>query len=204
MRPCKRAAYGATLFHVLTASAALACPVAADLDGAGIRFIGTDGSDVVHRRLDAARVEIDYVVDGVPLSRSVLIHGVYPVWFGDIEPSGAIVLGTGGVFGRAGKVSDVPVPVSGLTWEGSYTFTNATGSYPETSVVSVGTPTTWTLGDCTLNALPVVATVTGSDGVTYSEDMTYLPDFGTAVLVGVTDTEGTVNYEYGGVRTEAN
>lgn len=203
MRTRTRAAYGAALFHVLTAGAALACPVAADLDGAGVRFIGADGSDVVHRRLDAERIEIDYVVDGGAISRSILVHGVYLIWFGDLDPSGGVVADTGGVFSHSGKFSDLPLPVPGLVWESVYTFTDATGSYGESSVVSIAAPTTWTLGDCTLNALPATVVATVSDGATYTETMMYLPDLGTAVLMEFTDSGGADTYEYTAVRAEA-
>ncbi|OAN84548.1 hypothetical protein A8B78_06725 [Jannaschia sp. EhC01] len=204
MRPQTQSAQGAALLYALTASAALACPTAADLDGGGIRFIGADGADEVHRRLDAERIEIDYVVENQPTSRSILAHGVYIVWYGDIDGAGAIVPGSGGVFARPDKLSTLPMPAPGLEWEGGYMFTDATGSYGESGALTVEAATTWTLGTCALTALPATMVVSGVDGPLYTEEMMYLPDLGTAVLVAVTDTAGPTTYEYVAVRAEAN
>ncbi|GAB5446619.1 hypothetical protein [Gymnodinialimonas sp.] len=203
MRTCTRTAPGAALLYVLSASAALACPTASDLNGAGVRFVGSDGADEVHRRLDAERIEIDYVVDGGTLSRSVLAHGVHLLWYGDIDGAGAVVPDSGATAARAGKLSDLPVPAPGLTWEGSYAFTDATGTIEETGAMSVAEPTPWVLGDCTLTALPVTVVVSDTGGVAYTETMMFVPDLGTAVLVGVTDSGGETAYTYTSVRAEA-
>lgn len=204
MRKSLKGAHGAAFLCILSAGVAVACPAASDLEGAGIRFIGADGADVIHRRLDAERIEIDYAVDNVQLSRSILAHGVYLLWFGDLDGAGVVVPGTGGVYGRGVKLSDLPVPEPGLTWEGSYTFTDSAGTYEESGALSVAAPTTWTLGDCTLDAFPVTMVISASDSVTYTETMMYLPAFGTAVLMGYTDTGGSDTYEYTAVRAEAN
>lgn len=199
-----RAATGTALLYVITAGIAMACPAASDLNGAGIRFIGADGADEVHRRLDAERIEIDYVVEGAPLTRSILVHGVYIVWHGDLDEAGRVVPGAGGVFARAEDLSDLPVPAPGLAWTGDYVFTDSSGSYTETGVLSVGAPTTWTLGDCTLTAMPAAMTVSDSEGPMYTETMMYLPDYGTAVLVEVRESEGSTDYDYTAVRANTN
>lgn len=210
MRTGNRAADGAALLYVLTtstaaavfaASAASACPVAADLERSGIRFVGED-SDVIHRRLDAEQIEIDYVVDNAPLSRSVLAHGVYLVGYGDLDGGGEIAEGTSGSVTRPQTLSELPVPTPGLSWEGSYEFADSTGAYDESAAMSVGAPTQWNLGECSLSALMVRMAVSDSEGVSYTETMMYLPDLGTAVLVGVNDSNGDTEYVYTEVRVE--
>lgn len=197
MRTRNRAAYGAALLYVLSAAPVWACPVAADLDGAGIRFVGADGSDEVHRRAEPDMVAIDYVTLGtLGGNRSVLVHGIYLHSFSDVDGSGAVVDGSLGVFTRPGKVTDLPLPVSGLTWSGGHSFTDATDTFTEAVSITVGAPTTWTLGACSYTALPVLAITSDGTQEIYRETMTYLPDLGTAVLVRFSDSSGPSTYDY--------
>lgn len=203
MRTRQRAAYGAALLYVLTASAALSCPVASDIEGAGIRFIGADGADVVHRRLDANRVQADYIFPDEPgASRSILIHGVYVQWFGQVDGAGAVLDDSSGVFVRSETPEQMPMPEVGMTWRTDYVFQDGGGQINETMEIAVRNPTTWQLGTCSYDALPVETITTLADGYVYREFMTYLPDFGTAVLVGYTDSDATDVYEYVDIAVE--
>lgn len=204
MRTRQRAAYGAALLYVLTAAPAFACPVAADLDGAGIRFVGADGTAVIHRRASGALIDIDFVTSDTPgASRSSLFHGTYLHSFSEVDPAGQVAPNSIARFIRGGKEGDLPPPTPGLIWNGTHTFVDGADRFVEDVAITVGAPTTWTLGACSYRALPVVA-ITSADGQeSYRETMTYLPDLGTAVLVAFQDPATAPDpYTYVDIRVE--
>lgn len=196
-----KAAIGAAVFSVL-AGTALACPVADDL-ATGIRFTGPDGTFVVHRRIAPDVVEIDYVAPDEPgFSRSTLVHGVYILSIANFDAAGLPIPDSSAQFDRAGKQSDLPVPSAGLSWTGSHDYVDGSGAYAETSMLTVGQPTTWALGPCTYTALSAAMTTEPEGGGTYTETMTYLPELGTAVFVAFDDPNGAGGYTYTQISVE--
>jgi hypothetical protein len=197
---------GGGLTLATTVAAMASCPIAADMDGEGVRFVGADGYDVVHRRLDAERVEARYFEAAAPndwSSRSILIHGVHVQWFGNYDATGRLEDGSATILAREIPVSDLPVPVPGLNWQGEHVF-QQTGEAPlsEVTNLSVRGPTEWQLGACTFEALMVIAANTSEDGYQYTETMMYVPELRTAVLVDFTDNESNSPYTYIAVRAE--
>ncbi|MEJ6388193.1 hypothetical protein [Gymnodinialimonas ulvae] len=185
---------------LMGAGGALACPTGADMDGAGVRFVGADGYDVVHRRLDANRVETTYFEAATPgdwASRSIIIHGVHVQWFANIDAQGRVEDGSATVFARETPISELPMPVVGMDWQGTY-MVQETGQAPvrESIAMRAAGPTQWQVGRCTFEALEVIATATAADGYRYTETMMYLPDLGTAVLVDFLDDQGSAPYSY--------
>lgn len=182
------------------------CPIAADMDG-GVRFVGADGYDVVHRRMDAERVEATYFEAAAPtnwFSRSILIHGVHVQWFGNYDSAGQLEEGSGTIIAREIPQSDLPVPVPGLAWQGEHVF-QQTGEAPlaEVTNLTVRGPMEWQLGTCTFtDALMVIAASSSADGYQYTETMMFVPELHTAVLVDFTDDQGSSPYTYVAVRAE--
>lgn len=195
MRTRERTAYGAAVFYVLTTSAALACPLAANLDTGGVQFTEADGSVDVYRRLDAERLEGEYISPDFPeVSRSVLINGIFVQGFASFI-DGELVVESIGQVRRAMTPAEMPVPVAGLTWSVAQVFEDATSRVEETLTIEVGAEETLLLGDCSYTLLPVTVTIRASDGV-FEEQIHYLPELGVGLLAGFTDNTGTTTYEY--------
>lgn len=197
MRTRAGTAPGAAVLLVLGASIAqAACPTAADMS-TGVRFVDTEGAVEVHTRLDAQRVQVDYISPDTPgAARSVMIHGVYAQWYGGVLDSGGLEPGSLSYFFREMPVDQMPVPEPGLIATIDQLFIFDGSLDEEVLRVSVGAPEPWTLGDCTLTRLPVeIVTEVPSD--TIYEFFGYLPELGTGVLTRYHREDATIQtYHY--------
>jgi len=126
----------------LSAAAAMACPVADDLRTNGGRFLGPDGVDEVHKRLDADRVQIDLYEPGVPGSyRSIMIRGVYLQWLGSVEGNGRITPDSVFPVNRAEPPNAPPLPTAGYSWSGTQQFVDVVaGNLDDETVTIVAGP----------------------------------------------------------------
>lgn len=202
MRTCQRAAHGAALFYVLSAASALACPTAADMSGAGVRFTGPNGDRVTHSRIDPARTQADWTAgeDGFA-SRSILIHGTYVEAYGDLL-NGQIDPNTRGAVTRPTPAEAMPVPEPGLTWSTAQVFTDTGGAFNEQLEISVADAEKLILSGCEYEVFPVTMVIT-SGGTPYTEEVTYFPSLGTGILVAVTDVDGRYTFDYNQISVEA-
>ncbi|MEJ6391729.1 hypothetical protein V8J82_00595 [Gymnodinialimonas sp. 2305UL16-5] len=203
MRTRLYSTYGATLVSLLGAGAALACPVASDLEAGGIRFTTTDGSAEIQRRLDEHRIEVDFVIPNDPIvSRSITIHGTYLAWYGTILENGALERGSAGWVTRPMDLAEIPEPVAGEAWSTMQTFfDDAGGKVEERLIASIGARTTWNLGACSYEAVPVSITISTEDD-TYTEQVMYIPALRTGVLTGYSDSSGSGSYDYVDIAVE--
>ncbi|WP_375280806.1 hypothetical protein [Pseudooctadecabacter sp.] len=174
-------------FATLIASPAFAqCPTGADLAN-GIVFTTDLGDVETFTQRPNGIVQIDALSSEGAVYRTLLGQGVHVLQLSDLEDGNVLpdsIVSTSYPM----AASALPVPQPGDNWTVD-TMINAYGDiYPETQTQTWGQQTTYTVGDCTFDAVPAKFRY-DSDGFTINEDIIYFPTLGLSLLVGYQDTD---------------
>ena len=174
-----------------------ACPTADMLNGNGILFTQDNGDFEIHQLAPNGSIlqRADY--DGFA-SVNYIVHGVHVLQLSD-EENGRILPDSIWLFYFGMPISDLPKPVAGGTWSATTTQTHFGSSERETVRHRWGRMTSYSIGNCTMDAIPVTVKYSSAD-YNHTEEAMYFPDLGTAILTGYADSEGRDDYTFVDVR----
>lgn len=172
-----------------TTASAERCPVAADMNGAGVVVTFADDSVVTYTRSGDTVLEVSRFADA---SRDFWLEshrGVFPVADGQMrgdEPDRRYVVQSS----YPVPLSDLPKLERGLVWSGNLKEIDSSGvELGQSSLtVKVGGLRPKTVGGCDFPALPVETLFTGPDGG-YQATVDYIPELG----IGVQTAGGPLN-----------
>ena len=167
------------------------CPTAADVAKTGVLITFEDEVSEVHQEISAGQIQIDYMSPDYQ-GQSLYAHSVYALSFATIE-DGHIVPGSVWVFSYVAGNDTLPIPEPGGSWESQSAY-RIDGSI-ETEIVqhTWGESTSIQIGDCTYDAVPVRIDFDG-DFYDHTEEMLFMPDLGTAILLAYEDGDGRDEY----------
>ncbi len=189
----------AALSFAVAPTLALSCPTVADLDAGGLAFT-VDGEGEYHRRAANGLIVVDSqaAADGY-VSRSVLAHGVHVVHLVDLQ-DGVVQQDTAWRFVFEKQLDNLPVPQPDKTMTlRSWSLEGVLRGEEEVIAHTWGPQTSYSIGACTYDAIPVRADYDG-ESYDHFEELMYLPALETAILVSYGDVDGTDQYSYTAVQ----
>ncbi len=169
----------------LAAPAFADCPVSMADAADGVHVTFTDFHVRFERQADGSVIEEeDYFSDGSGF-RVHSMHGAYVLQSWDTM-HGAVVNGTSEITEYSNGMSDLLLMGPGQSHVVQAVRTHDDGTVNVESIgVSVQPAITLTLGNCTMQAWPMIVTTTNSaDGGAFVDELTYLPNLGFAIYHG--------------------
>lgn len=183
----------------ISVAAQTSCPTADMLDGQGIRFTQDNGDYEIHRMASNGAIQQNTYFGGDE-SLNYLAHGVHVLQLSSIE-DGRIIPDSLWQFVFEEPIADLPAPVAGGTWSTRTTQVQI----GETTIEHVrhrwGATTQYTMGNCTLDAIPVSVKYTSRE-YDHIEEALYFPDLGTAILTAYSDSDGRDEFTFVSVRAQ--
>jgi len=174
-----------------------ACPTADMLNGNGITFTQDNGDSETHQLAANGSILQRMNYDGV-YSVNYLVHGVHVLQLSD-EEDGRILPDSIWLFDFGMPISDLPVPVAGGRWSVTTTQTYAGAIERETVSHNWGGMTSYTIGNCTLDAIPITIKYSSAD-YDHTEEVMYFPDLETAILTAYVTSDERDEFTFVDVR----
>ncbi|MGJ8609916.1 MAG: hypothetical protein ACSHWY_02405 [Octadecabacter sp.] len=195
LRPA--ALFAAFMLAPVAALAQANCPTADMLNGGGIRFTQSNGDQEIHRLAQNGAIaqEISY---GEYSSLNYLAYGVHVLQLSDLE-NGRIVPESIWQFSFPMQISELPEPVAGGTWRVNTSAIFEGEAIRETIVHRWGALATFTIGNCTLSAIPVTVKYSNADE-RHTEEVMYFPALKTGVLTAYIADGVRDDFSYSAVR----
>ncbi len=191
------AVLGLSVVLPASAIAQTGCPTRAMLEGNGIQFRSSLADVEIHRLAANGTIvqDIDYFGDK---SQNVLGYGVHVLQLANIT-DGRIDQGSIWRFAFDVDISALPEPVPNGTWSAQTTSYYQGDATPEKVTHTWGALQQYSIGSCTLNAIPVSVSYDSKD-YDHTEEAVYFPDLGTAILTAYIDADGREDYTYTSIR----
>ncbi|MBY6048229.1 hypothetical protein [Vannielia litorea] len=179
---------------VLAGTAGTACPVAADMAG-GVRLELANGDSEVFRRTGAATVESVLTVGGAEQTRFSYARGVYLLESIEME-GGALVPGSRATFAFPTRPEGTPEPAPGHGWGLRIVATYGGDPVAEMLGIRFGEPGEATIGDCTLEMLPVEQRIYEDGELVAREERNYIPALGFSYALAWHEDDRVDRYDY--------